>query len=98
MSNAIQAKARRERWLADGTCTRCGRSKSREGLRTCVGCAVGMANRDRSADQSGYARGCGRRPDKPGECIRCTAPAMPGKDVCASHHATLMELKREARG
>lgn len=37
----------------------------------------------------------GKMRDRRGQCSRCTAGVMPGKDVCASHARTLEELKAE---
>lgn len=42
------SKERRERRIRDGLCVQCGKARSREGRRTCTGCANNQSARDKA--------------------------------------------------
>lgn len=96
-------RLRRKDWLARGLCQHCGKREQRPGRKSCEYCAEGYSLRNamrrsgEAREKRGLkARGRGGFAEKPGECTRCTAPRMKGKDVCEGHWATLQELRREA--
>lgn len=77
-------------------CRVCAWRRRRPGNRECEECIA--RERRRGEDPTrlpGRRAGRDRMVGKPGECTRCTALALPGKDVCEGHHATLMELMEE---
>lgn len=91
----------------EGVCTMCAsREPGREprpGLRTCAVCAQGAAVREARRPKRYTPTGKLGRPrrgqdhfHKPGVCSRCSCSVLPGRDVCAGHAQTLLELARES--
>jgi hypothetical protein len=95
-----RAELREER-LRDGRCVNCASRKARPGKITCEVCGGSKKSSDvralqRSAERRTRLGSFGMR-NKPGTCVRCTAPALPGRKLCQGHVDTLRELAEEDR-
>lgn len=79
---AKQAR-RRNRWIAAGRCTGCGKNSPRSGLLTCAECALrAVANRELRIARSRATNGC----------TKCSKKARPNKTLCLT-----CETKNRAR-
>ena len=104
--SALDAKRRRIRWAQENRCGLCGGERDSKYI-CCTRCRAKMAitNRARYRRQHGIADDApirqvngeagGKWQDKPGECSRCSRPALPDSNLCDMHEQTMRELATE---
>ena len=92
VKNAESSKAARDRWRAEGRCTRCGKTKWNDGYMTCPECRAYCIKRRAEKRTSNYPRG------EHGICWLCNKePVIPGKRLCETCQAGALERLEKAR-